>query len=87
MVNVKSYKSFFNIFNFRKAIRPAQKKGTHTHTHTYTDMDKPLAIGKILQICLKTHPAVAFQSLDERIVIVWLEQNAIRVKRHEVEIL
>ena len=25
----------------------------HTHTHTDTEMGKPMAIGKILQICLE----------------------------------
>ena len=34
---------------------------THTHTHTHTEMDKLIAIGKILHICLKINARIKFK--------------------------
>ena len=44
------------ILSFAK-VRHVRTKITDTHTHTqntHTEMDKPIAIGEILQICLIT---------------------------------
>ena len=46
MANVKIYKSFFYIFDFRSGVTYANDFNRQTHTQT----DKPMAIGEILQI-------------------------------------
>ena len=45
-------------------LRPERTKVTYTHTetarHTYTETDKPIAIGEMLQICLKITSVVTW---------------------------
>ena len=48
----KSTNVIFYILIFVK-IRPVRTKVTHRQTHTHTEMDRPVAIGEILQIFLK----------------------------------
>ena len=42
----------FTFFIFTK-VRPVQSKVTEIDTHTYTEIDRPIAISEIVQICLK----------------------------------
>ena len=46
----------FFIFLIFAMVRPVRMKVTYTHRHrsTHTETDKLIAIGKILQMCLKT---------------------------------
>ena len=52
MADVKIYKRRFYIFIFAK-VWLMRTILTQKHTQTDTEMDKPMAIGEILQICLK----------------------------------
>ena len=60
MANVKIYQRFFFLFLIFANVSLqtiVTHKHTHTHTLTVTDthtqMDKPIGVGEILQICLK----------------------------------
>ena len=52
MANVTNQQTkFFYIYDFRQGVTYAYDFNIQTHTHT--EMDKPVAIGEIWQICLK----------------------------------
>ena len=54
MDDIKIYKGIFYILIFAKIheYTHGSNTQTHIHTHTHNAMDKHLAIGEILQICL-----------------------------------
>ena len=56
MANIKIYKRLFTFFIFAD-VQHVVTKVTHTdiRLHTYTEIDKLLAIGEILQFCLKAN--------------------------------
>ena len=55
MANVKSTKDIFYMFDFHEGVTYANdfNRQTDTYTYTQTEIDKRMAVGEILQICLK----------------------------------
>ena len=58
MENVKIYKRHFFTFLIIHNVWPERTKVTHVNrqnqTHPHTDTNKPIAVGEILQSCLKS---------------------------------
>ena len=50
MANVKIYKRRFYIFDFRQGMTDMNDSNRQTCTPTDSEMDKPMAIGEIVQI-------------------------------------